>query len=1298
MASSEDILIQFSAEDEITGIVEAMADSVASAMDSIVSAVDSLDTGLGGLADSAGVLSGAFGELESSMDSAEGSASNFQSTVDGISGDNISNISGDFDSLSSSIQSADEEVGALSGDLESLDGSTVTIDIESNMSGGDGGIDYDQELGGEATAQDTSALRTAMYDDMVNVGSTLKDLGYQAVDFASAAEQGWLRFGNAVNLLGGNWEAQSDSIKAWVKDYSNSMGRGVADTRTAMTTFMNMGMSLEDTQKTMQVVSNYAAQFGIDQSTAAQQIQMAFMGAGRGVKKLGLDIKDFKDEAGNVDKEKLLNAMMEKTSGASEKYANSYEARVQRMNNAINSLRTDFGKEIINSLEPLLPIVQQVFGAFQSLPQPVKTAIFGFAGLAGAAAVVAGPLIKMKAYMNMAGVEIGSLRSGLKTLQIGFKSLSSGGIKDAIKAMKDFKTAQQIANATGGTAVGPVTKVNIPQTGTVAKGTETVVKDGQKMAGLSGAANTAGAGMKNTSIGLKSIGQGALEMVAPLIQIAIVVAIMIPIIAGLVAEALIFLKGIQMLLDSLNFDEIDLSSTIESIKQIGRALLEMGIAMGEMAFANVMTGLAVLTSGLTGLINPVQVAGQLLIQAGNELAKFKAVEIDESVSDKLRKISEALKSVSTAMMSMTNVVLSMAFGNLLTLGGRLGTVTGAISKAREEIVHASNEIAKIKGLPDIEQGAVDKLKKISDSLASVSQAMDSLRSIRDGYNWDGFMQGLFGGIDIKQALENVKEDIKNAGTAIAEYKGLPDIPEDVGNKLKKIADALKSVSEAISSLRKIRDDYNWDSFMQGLFGGVDIPTAIANSRTVLIQVANQLVNLKNLPTIPDGIYTKVQRIGTSARNVGNVLKGMNSIPFPNIIGMAMIPINIQMSRGVLLQSANQLITLKNLPSIPDGIYTKVQRIGTSARNVANTLKVMSTANFPNIVGMAMLPVKIATARGVLINTSKELVKLQAVQNIPDGIYTKVQRVGTSARNVGVAVQGIKSVPSVGQDVTTKVRNAVTAVRNTAKQLHRLQGVSTGGGIGAILNSVRTAVVQLRGTLNSMRGGFRSSGVGIGTSLKSGIHEGLSGLGGIVSASVTSGMSAGVGPARSGGTQIGNGGKSAFQGSFKIAQVASAELQNAINALRNGAGGFYAVVREIAQKAVQEAKDASGQHSPGHIARMWGQEMVYSSQMVRERGSGLINAVRGVTSNVVKSWNGGLANRLRLGMDTAMVNSLKEMTVKSTMGKKQRPLNIQIGEGAVQLDARNMTTKESQQVMLNALEGLDVIDGIDVRGV
>ena len=98
--------------------------------------------------------------------------------------------------------------------------------------------------------------------------------------------------------------------------------------------------------------------------------------------------------------------------------------------------------------------------------------------------------------------------------------------------------------------------------------------------------------------------------------------------------------------------------------------------------------------------------------------------------------------------------------------------------------------------------------------------------------------------------------------------------------------------------------------------------------------------------------------------------------------------------------------------------------------------------------------------------------------------------------------------------------------------------------------------------------------------------------GTVVGAVASGVNAGVGPALSGGANIGNAGRSGFQSTFKIADVASAELNYAIQALQNGAGAFYSTVREIAQRAVQEAKDAAGQKSPGHIARMWGKEMDY----------------------------------------------------------------------------------------------------------
>ena len=1217
MVSNEDILMQFTAQDDVSSVVAAMESSVTSSLDAITSAMDNLDNGLSNLAATSEIVSSAFDGISISFETATDSADNFQTSISNIDSSNVENLSSDFSGLSDVINDAEGDVENLANSITSLDGTSINVDI--NGGAGIEEINAD-DLGGNVS-QDTSALRTSMYDDIVGASNAIASVGNQAVESASAAEQGWLKLGNAINNTGGNWTVQENNIRSWVKTYSESMGRGIADTRSAMTTFLNMGMSLEQTQDTMKAVSNYAAQFGISQTEASKMIQMSFMGAGRSIKKLGLDIKDFKDSAGNVDKEKLLAAIMDKTSGAADKYANTYEARVQRMNNAINSLKTDFGKEIINTIEPLMPVVQQLVSAFIGLPQPVKSAVLAFGGLAGGAAIIAGPLIKMRAYLRMGG-ELKSLKTGIDGLKVGFQGFSNGGIRQAIDALKKWNEARK-----AGQQVNAATKAG-DATNALSKETKQVLNNTNKIGSMSGEASSASAGMKATSVSLKGIGQGAMSMLAPLLEIAIVVAVIIPVITALSAEALIFLKGLQLLIDALDFDKIDLTATIAAMKQIGQALIEMGVAMAAMTFTNVMTSLAVLTSGLTGLVNPVQVAGKLLVEVANELQQFKAVKIDESVTSKLKQLSTTLGAVSSAMGSLTNVVLSMAMGNVATLGGLLGNVTTAMQTARREITMAADEIAKIKNLPDIDQTAVDKLTKISESIESVSKAMDGLRSIRDNYNWDSFMQGLFGGVDIQSALDSVKQDIINAGNSLQQYTGLPDIPEDVGNRLKKIADALKSAGESMEVLRSVRDNYNWDSFMQGLFGGVDIPTALNNSRSILMRAGTSLQSMQSLPDIPDGIYTKVQRIGTSTKNVGD------------------------------------------------------------------TLRLMSQVNFPDIVSMALLPAKIIAAKTLLESTSKELASLTSVQTIPDGIYTKVQRVGTSARNVGIAVQGINTIPNVSPETAQKIRLAVSAVRTTAGELNKLQGLNAGGGIEQILASVRAAINQLRGTLNSMGGGFRSAGVNIGSSLKGGIRAGLAGLPSVVVSNVSSGMNAGVGIAASGGTRIGNAGKTSFQSSFKISQVAADELNYASQALQNGSGAFYQTVREIAQQAVQEAKNAAGQNSPGHIARMWGMEMDYSSMMLRQRGAGLIRSVKDITNGAVNAVNPDLSNQLAFNspeLTASQLSTIRGMSQGTTY--KNNPNMTIINTGDFNLDARNLTTTESRQIVINALEGLSAIDSV-----
>ena len=140
---------------------------------------------------------------------------------------------------------------------------------------------------------------------------------------------------------------------------------------------------------------------------------------------------------------------------------------------------------------------------------------------------------------------------------------------------------------------------------------------------------------------------------------------------------------------------------------------------------------------------------------------------------------------------------------------------------------------------------------------------------------------------------------------------------------------------------------------------------------------------------------------------------------------------------------------------------------------------------------------------------------------------------------------------------------------------------------------------------------------------------------------------------------------------------------------------------MAQKAVDEAKAVFDQHSPGKIARMMGDEMDFSTSLINSRGLNVIKASRDMSRRVVGAWNPNLSTSvgtLTTNFNRSMIGNMRDMNRQSDMGAKQRPVNIVVGEGAIKLDARNLSKTECRQIMINALEGLENIRSIDIMGV
>lgn len=770
----------------------------------------------------------------------------------------------------------------------------------------------------------------------------------------------------------------------------------------------------------------------------------------------------------------------------------------------------------------------------------------------------------------------------------------------------------------------------------VTETTEEVVESASSMGKVGPKASAAGASMQASSGGLSAISAGAASMLVPLLSIAVVVAVMIPVVTALAAEALLCMKGLQLLVDALDFGGVDLNDDLDGIKKIGEVLLNIGIVMGEMSFAGIMTGVYAFVSGLFLVVDPIQMAVDQIKNVVPIINQLGSVEnIDENIPGKLEKLGSSLASVSKATEAMTSTTVTTGWGNFVAWIFNFSSTTDSISQAKEDLIKAANEINQLQGLPQIDEGVSNKLKSIGDSLKGVSDAIGALRSLRDGQNWDAALGQIFNGVDIQTALTTVKKDIENAANALNNFGNLPQIPQDVGSKLKSIGDSLKGVSDAFKALRAMRDDFNWDQGLGQLFNGVDIQSALTS------------------------IKSDIER------------------------------------------AANTLNTFNTIPQVQEGIATKVTRVADATKVVANAVNVMNGANIPDVGVISALPQKISAAKNVVQQTATELNGLQSIQAIPDGLYTKVSRVGTSAQNVGTSISAIRSIPQVDQGASMKVKLAVDVVRKTATELNRLNGTNVAD-VQGILSSVRNAMNQLRSTLSSMGGSFQASSQGIGAGIKAGVVAGMAGMAGDVNAQASAAVAMFTATMTAGGTAAGNGARTAFQGSFKLAAIAQAEMNYAVQAVNSGAGALADACRRAAEQAVEAAKDGADHRSPGAIARMWGQEIGgYSVEKVKSGARLLVSTVKSVSQNVVKAWGspslniGSTVSGMTPGRLSNMSLLSKSMPVMNGEGKV---INFNIMSGAFKLDARNLTQTECQKIVTLGLEGITQVTDVNIRGV
>lgn len=584
------------------------------------------------------------------------------------------------------------------------------------------------------------------------------------------------------------------------------------------------------------------------------------------------------------------------------------------------------------------------------------------------------------------------------------------------------------------------------------------------------------------------------SMIVPLLSLAAVIAVMIPIAVALAAEALLGLKAIQLVFDALNFDDIDLSKSVDSIKKLAEGIAWVGLAMGAMSFAGLMTGLTYITGGFLGMTAPLQLATDTLTEAASILQQFSAVSIDDSIPKNLQNIGKSLNSVSDAMMALTSTNITTGFSDFVAWALGFGSVTDGLEQAKNDIISASGKLQEFKDLKPLDDATASNIQNVCDSLASVGKAMEALRSVRDGVNWDGALGQIFGGADIQTALTNVKEDIVKASQALRQFTGLEEVPKDVGTKIKSVSDALTNVSDAFQSLRKLRDDTNWDSFMD--LGGADIATAITNIGNDLRMVSVRLASLSTIANVNEDVTEKITKINTALGKVSEVVKSMTNVPTMEGFSSETITTAVTNVRN----AATELSKLNGITLGEDstGILGTIQ---TAMESLKNTLSSASGFSAPSMSIGSQIVNGVKSGLSPLTGTVQGAIT-SATSSAASSGWTGGAYIGTSTTN------GMNSALKLKETMSTELGYTLSAITNKRQEFYNA-GVDLGkavkegfesqpainpGSPGNLAHTMMDEVAYIKEAMTSKYGVMKATGARLGNSILTGFGNPSLGLG------------------------------------------------------------------------------------------------------------------------------------------------------------------------------------------------------------
>ena len=998
---------------------------------------------------------------------------NAEEALDDIEKLNIAN----FDDLVNNFQTATEEINSESAQLSDQvieDMARINVanfdDLVSNFQSATEQMKTQSSQSTEQIKTDLEQGITGAISGIAAYGLSDMMLGW--ADTAGDANSQFNRLGIALDNIGvgvGNL----DTYKTAISQVSEATGRSASTVREFFILMSNQGVkSTQLISSTFQGIASAAYMMNTDIDSATSLFsRMITSGTlmSRSLSSAGISMDDFakvmKVDAGSVS-EAFKNMSAEQRasimqmvlnnkygSEANNGFKNSWQGLKTELDKAKGGLERFLGELLLPVFIPAAKaastVVNGLTNTLRGLPGPVKSILGAVVAAGGGFAVLA---LGAKAVSSAMGLlNFGSVITNLKNL--------TGLAKTAGDASGALNTAGGAAKGGGG-FLGWIKNMNLM-------------------------AAEAAASTGPSALSLSALSAGIQTMLAPLLMVAAVVAIMIPIIFGIAAEIAIFVRLFGELIKALAFDKLNLGPAIEGIKQIGAAIWEIGVAFTTLTLINIVNIIYMATGGIVGTglaLAQFWIAAKAIEATLNNL---KGLEIDPNVVTTITNLSNVLKGISEAMLSMAALNLA-GFISLVT-GGVLATVMNI--KVLEEIA----KVIKDLNIPPVDESKIELVKQLATVVKSLSEA--SL-AVSDATGW--FHEKVLNIDDvegIQASLRNlgyIATNINNANIPSVD-KGKVELVNALANVIKPLAEAAKAVDEA-----------------QGFFGekvlNIDDVTGMEATLRNLGYIATN-INNANIPNVGKdkidairNINNAIQPIVAAAKSIDENAKSIAGLdlmtePFKKAID-ALDGINQKINeKGFNLDPA-KITAITSLKTVIQriaeiGLYISQNsgnigsHITDNAENIKKAIQSLDDINQK----INSMPLQIDESKTAAINALKTLI--QTIINT----LNSAAGIKPAASNMGKQiVDGFKAgAKNLGPSTVTIIASAVSAVQNRYGTMRSAgnalgQSLSNGFKAGAGLNSPMAAVVKgindSEAFIKSKASAFYTAGAEIGSAIQS----------------------------------------------------------------------------------------------------------------------------------------------------------------------------------------------------------------------